>query len=163
MTRYIFACLLLTAVYLLTLASLHPWDIAIGFGFSALIIFAVRMTWGGSSGGVIPLLSRIFWFFPFLFQVAKLMTIGTWNVALMVLHIRPVARLGVVAIPIGDRTPQGVAVTSLVDTLSPGSVLVDIDWEEGVMLFHILEDNEVDEVRDSYQRFYDRYQRRVFP
>jgi multisubunit Na+/H+ antiporter MnhE subunit len=48
-------------------------------------------------------------------------------------------------------------------TLSPGSVLVDIDWQRRDMLLHVIDASDPDAVRADLERFYDRYQRRVFP
>ncbi len=110
-----------------------------------------------------PLWKSLIWFFPFAIRVIWDILAGTWLVASMVLHLRPIQRVGIVAVPIGDRTADGVAVTSMVVVLSPGSVLLDVDWERRVMLFHVLGDATPDEVRANYQAFYDRYQRHVFP
>jgi len=66
-------------------------------------------------------------------------------------------------VPIGERTTSGVAVSALTTTMSPGEVLVDIDWERGVMLIHVLDARDPDAVRARHLRFYERYQRRVFP
>ncbi|CCF84740.1 Na+/H+ antiporter subunit E [Nitrolancea hollandica] len=53
--------------------------------------------------------------------------------------------------------------TSWLITLAPGSVLVDVDWERGVMLFHLLDASDPDATRATVARFYERYQRAVFP
>jgi len=84
-------------------------------------------------------------------------------VALIVLHIRPLVRPGIVAIPFEERTRNGVAVSTLVFTLSPGSYLVDVDWERRLMLFHLIDACDPDAIRIKYHDFYYRYQRHVFP
>jgi multicomponent Na+:H+ antiporter subunit E len=88
---------------------------------------------------------------------------GTWDVALRVLHLRPVEHPGIVLVPIGERTEVGVAVTGLLVGLSPGSLLLDVDTERQVMLFHVIDAGDPDAVRTQLDRFYQRYQRRVFP
>ena len=67
------------------------------------------------------------------------------------------------AIPVGDRTQTGVAVSALVATLSPGEVLVDVDRERGAMLIHVIDAGDPEATRRRHEDFYQRYQRRVFP
>ena len=164
MRRFVPVVLLVTATYLLMLDSFAVADIVVGLLLSSALYAVFRhVVFTGPPLAKPGLLERIIWIVPFALAVAKEIVVGTWTVALMVLHIRPLRRVGIVEVPIEDRTPNGVAVTSMVDTLAPGSVLVDVDWERGVMLFHILGDMTADDVRDAYHGFYQRYQRHVFP
>jgi len=84
-------------------------------------------------------------------------------VALVVLGRRPLDCPGIVAIPIEERTPIGVAVAALAFTLSPGDVLIDVDEEEQVMLIHVLDASDPEAVRARHRNFYERWQRRAFP
>jgi multisubunit Na+/H+ antiporter MnhE subunit len=86
---------------------------------------------------------------------------GTWEVALVVLHLRPLVRPGIVKVPIGERTPTGVAVTALVTTLSPGALLVEANDE--FMLLHVINASDPGAVRKDREDFYQRYQKKVFP
>ena len=113
--------------------------------------------------GPVPRLGRVAAFPLFVVGVLGDIVSGTWDVALRVLHLRRLEQPGIVRVPIGDRTERGVAVSALATTLSPGSVLVDIDWERRDMLLHMIDARDPDAVRERLQRFYDRYQRRVFP
>jgi multicomponent K+:H+ antiporter subunit E/multicomponent Na+:H+ antiporter subunit E len=56
-----------------------------------------------------------------------------------------------------------VVVTAWAITLSPGSVLIDVDWERRVMLFHFIDVTEPDKLREKIQAFYEHYQRSIFP
>ena len=47
--------------------------------------------------------------------------------------------------------------------MAPGTFLVDVDWERGVFLIHILDASDPDAVRHHQEDFYQRYQRNVFP
>jgi multicomponent Na+:H+ antiporter subunit E len=80
-----------------------------------------------------------------------------------VVGLRPVECPGIVLVPIGERTELGVAVTGLLAGLSPGSMLVEVDSQRQAMLFHVIDAHDPDAVRDHLDRFYQRYQRRVFP
>jgi len=66
-------------------------------------------------------------------------------------------------VPLGERTLGGVAVSALAVSLSPGSSLIAIDWEQRIMLLHLLDAADPDAARAELQQFYDRYQRAVFP
>jgi multisubunit Na+/H+ antiporter MnhE subunit len=160
----VFGIILLTATYALVLASFHPWDLAIGATLSALLLGLFRrFLFGDRPARLGDLGSRLVAFVPFAVAVVRDILAGTWAVALVVLHMRPLVCPGIVTVPIEDRSPTGVAVAALVDTLSPGSVLVDVDWERGVMLIHVIDAREPDAIREKHRQFYHRYQKRVFP
>lgn len=164
MARALIIVPLLTLVYALALDSFELWDLAIGALISSAVL---ALAWpqiieapGGVGGN---LLRRAVAFVPFLLAVTRDVTVGTWVVALVSLRLRPLPPTGIVAVPIEERTPLGVAVCALVTTLSPGSVLVDVDDERQVMLFHVMDVRDPDRVRAEQRKFYERYQRHVFP
>jgi multisubunit Na+/H+ antiporter MnhE subunit len=155
---------LLCAVYALTLASADPLDLVAGLLLGAVLLATLRERLprgsredGGSFAG------RAVAFPLFVFGLLSDIARGTWDVTLRVVHLRPVDHPGIVRIPIGDRTRLGVAVSALATTLSPGSVFIDLDEAAGVMLLHVIDASDPDEVRAAHLRFYERYQRRVFP
>jgi len=154
----------LGVLYVLTLASGDPVDLAIGVLLGTMLVVRLdgRLRLVPDPGVVTPT-QRVVWFVPFVGAVLADIVQGTWDVALRVLHLRRLERPGVVRIPIGERSEHGVAVAALATTLSPGSVLIDVDWERGDLLLHVIDASEPDQVRERLQRFYDRYQRRVFP
>ncbi len=163
MIRLLFPTALLTLVYALVLASFQPWDLLLGAVLSgAILLLFRRAIFTGRPAGP-GLLRRIAAFVPFTGTILREIAVGTWQVVLVVLHLRPLVRPGIVALPLGDRTPTGVAVSALATTLSPCSYLVDVDWRRGVMLLHVLDARDPDAVRAAHQHFYDRYQRHVFP
>ncbi len=165
--RYVFAVVALTLVYALTLASFHPWDLLIGAGLSAALLFSFKRvvfeTDSRPAGRRPGLLRRVVAFLPFCLAVFRDILAGTWEVALVVLHLRPLMSPGIVAVPIGERTPTGVAVWALVTGLPPGSFFVDVERERGVALIHIIDARDPDAVREQHQDFYRRYQSKVFP
>lgn len=111
----------------------------------------------------LPLLKRAVWFPVFAFAVFRDIVTGTFTVAMYSLGFRDPDHQGIVAVPIGERTRAGVAISAWSTTVSPGTSLVDVDWEAGQMLIHVMDASNADQVRASHQRFYDRYQRHVFP
>ena len=70
---------------------------------------------------------------------------------------------GVVDVPMGERTAQGVQVSSWVISLAPGTVLLELDWERRVMRMHALDASDPEKLRTEQDNFYQRYQRAVFP
>ena len=164
MKRAAFSLALLTLVYALVLASFSPWDLAFGAVLSGVLLYAFRgYVFGGKPAPLPGLLRKVLAFWPFVFAVVRDTLVGTWQVTLVTLHLKPIGKPGVVTVPIGERTPVGVAVSALVSTISPGAVLIDVDWDEGVMLIHAMDATDPEEVRRSHEHFYQRYQRRVFP
>lgn len=154
----------LGVLYVLTLASDDPVDLATGMllGTVLVILLGSRLRLAPDPGTVTPA-QRVVFFAPFVGAVLADILQGTWDVALRVLRLRHLERPGIVRIPIAERTAHGVAVSALATTLSPGSVLIDVDWERGDLLLHVIDASDPDQVRERLQRFYDRYQRRVFP
>ena len=169
MTRYAFAVVALTLVYALALASFHPWDLLIGAGLSSILLFSFgRIVFrenSDSQAGQLSglLLRRAVAFVPFCLVVLRDILVGTWEVTLVVLHLRPLASPGIVAVPVGERTPTGVAVWAVVTGLPPGSFFVDVDRERGVALIHVLDARNPEAFREEQEDFYRRYQSKVFP
>ena len=163
MTR-VASALGLGVLYVLTLASHDPVDLVTGvlLGTVLVILLGARLRLAPDPGAATPA-QRVVWFLPFVGAVLADILQGTWDVALRVLHLRHLERPGLVRIPIGERTAHGVAVSALATTLSPGTVLIDVDWERGDLLLHVIDASDPDQVRERLQRFYERYQRRVFP
>lgn len=164
MTRHLTTVFALTLVYALTLASFRPWDLAFGASLAAALVFGSRrFVFGASSGRGPGLLSRALAFFPFAAAIFREILVGTLEVTLVTLHLRPLERSGIVAVPIGDRTPMGIAVWAIVTGLPPGSFFVDLDQERGVALIHLLDARDPDAFRRHQADFYRRYQSKVFP
>ncbi len=164
MTRAPRAAAGLAGVFLLTLASTDPVDLAIGLAVGLAVALALGDRLRPRTGAdVPPLAGRVVWLPVYAAAVLADVVAGTWDVALRVLHLRPVDAPGFVRVPIGERSERGVAVSALTTTLSPGSVLVDVDWGRRELLLHVIDASDPDAIRADLQRHYDRYQRRVFP
>ncbi|MDQ4077321.1 MAG: Na+/H+ antiporter subunit E [Chloroflexota bacterium] len=164
MSRWLVSLALLTATYLMVLGSVAPWDVLMGALLSGVLLAGTqRFLFTGRPAPLPDLLGRIVALVPFSLMVLFDIVEGTWMVVLVVLRLRPLHRPGIVEVPIGERSPTGVAVSGIALTLSPGSYLVDIDWERDIMLYHVLDATEPEQIREKYEAFYQRYQRRVFP
>lgn len=163
MVRILLSVLFLTLIYVFVLASFYPLDILMGAAFSGVLLYVFRdFLFGGKPKPSDGFLGRAV-ALP-LFLAASIWDIvkGTWEVTLVVLHVRS-PRPGIIAVPIEERTPVGLAVSAVETTLSPGTYLVDVDRERGVWLIHALDATDPEAVRRDRHDFYERYQRRVFP
>ncbi|HEX5809233.1 MAG TPA: Na+/H+ antiporter subunit E [Anaerolineales bacterium] len=164
MMRLLLSVLGLTVIYSLILLSAHIWDLAIGVGIATGTVYLFRRHLFGSTGLPISRFAqRTLALLRFAWFVYTDVIDGLWLVLAIVLGVRPLTRSGIVAIPIGERTENGVTVTGWALTLSPGSVLIDVDWERKVMLFHFIDATQPEALREKIQTFYERYQRPVFP
>jgi multisubunit Na+/H+ antiporter MnhE subunit len=164
MTRYVATIAGLTLVYALALGSFHPLDLLFGAGLSAtLVVVSRRFVFGEGPRTGPSLLRRVVAFVPFSLAVFREVVAGTWEVTLLTLHLRPLKKPGIVAVPIGERTPTGVAVWAIVAGLPPGSFFVDVDRERGAVLIHVIDAGDPEAFRRKEEDFYRRYQRGVFP
>jgi multicomponent Na+:H+ antiporter subunit E len=158
------AVALLAAVYLLTLGSTHPLDLALGLVLAAALMVGLGGRLRPPQGRDRPPLGlRVAAFPPLVGAVLAEVARGTWDVGLRVLGLRPLEGPGIVLVPIGERSPQGVAVTGLLVGLSPGSMLLEVDEQRRMMLFHVIDARDPEAVRAQIDRLYQRWQRRVFP
>ncbi len=155
---------LLTGVYALTLASFAWEDIALGLALATVLLTLHRHVLLPRHLQPVGRTLRAVAMFPlFAFMAMREIVMGSITVAAFVLGLRQLEHPGIVAVPIGARTPTGVGMSAMILTMSPGSFLVDVDWDERVMYIHVMDASDPDMVRDDLQTFYNRYQRHVVP
>lgn len=164
MTRFIVFVLLFTAVYTTTLSSFALADVLSGLLLAIVLALLFRQALYQTRTDPRPRLStRLLSFIPFWVRLASEVLASSWNVFLISFHLRPLPKAGIVIIPMGDRSDLGVVFTSLLLTITPGSVLVGLDWKKREMLFHFLDATNPNRIRERYHDFYDKYQRHLFP
>lgn len=155
---------LLAGIYVLTLASFAWEDVTLGVGLASVLLMVYRHTLlPKPRQPVRQTLEAIVWFPAFALASVWNIVTGSWAVARIVLGIRPLEHPGIVVVPLGDRTPTGVGLSQMLLTMSPGSFLVDVDWDQRTMLIHVIDASDPDKVRDDLQSFYHRFQRHVAP
>ncbi|MGD9710548.1 MAG: Na+/H+ antiporter subunit E [Thermomicrobiales bacterium] len=165
--RFIGSVIVLTVIYALALASVHPWDLAMGAAFASLVYLLFR-SWLFPFGPPDELPSQnVAWkralHAPaFIGMVVLHILRGTWTVLLIVLRVRPI-RQGIVGIPYGERRESGRVVMAYADTLSPGSVIVEFDDAAQIAWTHLIDASDPDGIREDAQELYDRWQKDVFP
>jgi len=99
------AVALLAAVYLLTLGSADPLDLAFGLVLGAALTVGLGGRLRPPRGRGVPALPvRLAAFPPLAGAVLLDIARGTWDVGLRVLGLRPLEGPGIVPVPIGERS-----------------------------------------------------------
>jgi multicomponent K+:H+ antiporter subunit E/multicomponent Na+:H+ antiporter subunit E len=68
-----------------------------------------------------------------------------------------------VRVPLGRRSKASTGLSGMVLTLSPGTFLIDVDWEKREMLVHAIDASDPEGMREGYDRLYENIQRHVVP
>lgn len=160
MSGFLVRLVLLTGVWLLALGAVSLGDVVIGLILSGGLLWLLGYHHSSRTPHVV--FGRVIHFVPFFVAAMRQIAIGTIEVSAVILGLRE-ATPAYVAVPIRDRTPNGVAVTTWLTTLIPGSALIEIDDEEEIMLFHVFDVADPELFLTSLDDFYERYQRKVFP
>ena len=152
----------LTAIYLLVLTSLHPGDILTGVVLSVLLVAAGRRI--RPLGPVVdePLARRLAGVPALVGGTLVDLITSTWRTARWCLSARRTPP-GLVTVPIPASTPPSAAAWGVRVGLTPDTVVVELDEERGEMLFHVIDARDPDAVRVEQLHSYRRRQRRVFP
>ncbi|MFI7679255.1 Na+/H+ antiporter subunit E [Actinophytocola sp. NPDC049390] len=152
----------LTAVYLLVLTSLHPGDVLTGVVVATLLVAAGRRISPLGPPPPAPLLRRLAGVPALVGGTLVDLARGTWQTAACLIG-RGLADGGLVEVPIPRTGPTSAAAWGIRVGFVPDTVVVDLDEERGRMLLHVLDARDpeavVAEQLDSYQR----RQRPVFP
>jgi multicomponent Na+:H+ antiporter subunit E len=153
-----------TAVYALTVASFAWEDLALGFALSSVVLLTFRNVLLPSRlPSAAQVLKAIAVFPLFLLIALKEIFVGTWQVASFVIGVRKLEHPGIVRVPLGRRSKPSAGLAGLVLTLSPGTFLIAIDWEEREMLVHAIDASDPDQLREGYDTFYERYEQHLVP
>jgi multisubunit Na+/H+ antiporter MnhE subunit len=162
MTRFLFSTIALTIAYLLVLTSVDPGDVLVGAILSAAVAAASTVARPTARRGPTPI-RRLAAAPAFVLGTLADMVRGNWHVARYVLGGRRLESPGIVAIPMGERSPSGVAAWGYTTAISPDEIVLEADDERGVLLVHLLDARDVPAIRARHERTYQRRQRRVFP
>lgn len=162
--RIFLATTALMLIYALALASANPWDLAIGalLGLGLLRMFhEFLLPEPGAS--VAATVTRAIHLPKLIAATGADIVRGTVQVARIVLSPAPPNLSGFVEIPNDSRTETGVVVSGLLNTLSPGSVLISVDPDTESWTIHALDASDPEAVIEDAQDFYHRSQRPVWP
>lgn len=161
MTTLLLRVAALTAVYLLVLTSLHPGDVLTGIALSTLLVAAGRRIRPLGPPPDTALLRRLASVPALVAGTLVDLARGTWETVDGCLG-RPPAP-GLVTVPIAPCGPSSAAAWGIRVGLTPNTVVVEIDEDQGRLLLHVLNASDPDAVRAAQHDSYKRRQRRVFP
>ena len=144
-----------TTIYALMIASTAWEDIVTGAVLSAVLLVIFRavvlpspLPSNRSTVRVVIAGPRYLW------MMIRDIFVGTWTVAKVVLGINRDYHPGIIKIPIGQHSESAVGVAGLCLTLSPGSFLLDVDWEERVMLIHVIDASNWEQIHDEMLEYF---------
>lgn len=144
-----------TAVFGLMTADFSRQNLILGFGISVVLLWGFRkqvvprpLPPSGFALHLIIYAPVLFWYL--LIDILK----GTWAVTLTTLGIRSLRKPGIVKLPIGRHSPYGVGPVGYFVTLSPGSFLVEVDWDAREMLVHVIDASNPEAVRRDAEKYY---------
>jgi multisubunit Na+/H+ antiporter MnhE subunit len=155
MMYLILVILALTGLFMAALAD-FSWQNAVTGGVAATTLVLVYYRWIfprklPAAEFVIHLLLRV----PlFLWYLSVDILKGTWLVTLYVVGIRQLEHPGIVKIPFGNHSDEAVGLVGHLMTISPGSFLVDIDWDDRTMLVHYIDASDPQQLRADVEKYY---------
>ena len=142
-------------VFALTIASFAWQNVVLAVGISALFTWIFRrqviprpLPPNDLALHLLVYAPKLCWYL--LVDILK----GTWQVAMITLGLQPLRQPGIVKLPLGVHSPYGVGPVGYFITLSPGSFMVDVDWDERVMLIHVIDASDPDRVRADAEKYY---------
>jgi multisubunit Na+/H+ antiporter MnhE subunit len=145
----------LTATFCLALASFAWEDIVLGALLSSLLVAVFRRQVFPTPLPRNAQAIRVLVFIP---QVLAMLVVdilkGTWLVTTFVVGLRKLEHPGIVKIPIGHHSLKGAGVVGFLVTISPGSFVVDIDWEGRSMLIHYMDASDPAQLRRDVEKYY---------
>jgi multisubunit Na+/H+ antiporter MnhE subunit len=156
--RWLIATLGGAALYVVLLARWDAWTCLQGLGAGLLACWVSGSAAGkaeGSGGAAPRRLPVAPWrLVRHLPGVAWQVLAGGWRVALVAVGLRPLPRGGLVEVPLaGAPAAMDPVVAALLETLSPGAFLVELDEQRQVVVFHAFDLNDAAELRRRHLRF----------
>ena len=134
------------AIYLVMVGSFGAWALAQGVLFAALAgvlsggLAAPHAGRGGSGPRLLRQLPDL---------LVRQVLLGSWRVARVAAGLRPIPRGGRVTVPLRAALDAETIALALLETLSPGTYLLDVDAERRQLVFHVFD---LDEREDLQRR-----------
>lgn len=145
----------LTLIYALALASFAWQDLVVGAVLSTGLMAIYRTTLFSGPSPSAEYVLHILIYLPKLFAMLLWDIIkGTWQVTTFVIGLRKPDNPGVVEIPLGNHSRPGIGIVGLFITLSPGSFLLNIDWDKRIMHVHVIDASDPDTTRADAEKYY---------
>lgn len=144
-----------TAVFCMVIGSFAWQNVVLGGALSATLMLVFRNQVAPRPLPPVGLSLHILLYAPVLAYYLLVDIIrGTWLVTRVTLGLEPLRRPGIIKYPLPVESHYGAGPVGYFITLSPGSFLVDIDWEERVLLVHVLDASDPDALRRDAEKYY---------
>lgn len=144
-----------TVVFALTIGDLAWQNLLLGLLLSVAIMWVFRRQIVPTPLPANDLVAHLLIYSPkLLWYLLVDILKGTWVMSLTTLGLRPLSKPGIVRVPLGAHSPYGVGPVGFFITLSPGSFMVDIDWDTHEMLIHVIDASDPDQVRSDAEKYY---------
>lgn len=155
MMFYVLVGMGLTLTFAMTLASMAWQDLLMGAVLSTVLLLVYRArilpSHKPEAEFVIHLLVRT----PvFLWYLAGDILKGTWQVTTYVVGLKKLEHPGIVKVPFRHHSDVAVGFVGHLITISPGSFVVDIDWDDRSMLVHYIDASDPDNLRKGVEKYY---------
>ena len=159
MSRVLIRGAALAAVYLLVLTSVAPGDVLVGglLGLGLAALLRPQHARRGAAPWPTRLGAAAIGLVLTLIEMAR----GTWRVVRFCLGSP--ASPGFVEIPRGGRSRFNVALWGVITGEAPDEFPVDVDDERGVLIVHLVDAHDPEDVRARHRRTFERWQRKLVP
>ena len=143
------------AIFCMMVGDFSIQNIVVGIALTGILMHVFRAQVAPRPLPPVGLSMHILLYTPVLFYYLFIDIMkGTWQVVSISLGLKPLRRPGIIKYPIPTKSPYGAGPVGYFITLSPGSFLVDIDWEENVLLVHVLDASDPDALRRDAEKYY---------
>jgi multisubunit Na+/H+ antiporter MnhE subunit len=151
----------LAGLYLAMIGRVHPGDVVVAIVLGGVVALATSNRIRERPTASLPTLAVAAVQFGAAvgFQIAR----GALSFARVLLSRARWRRAGLVEVPAGERSASGEALSGFVISLSPGTLLVDIDARGGRTIVSAIDGSDPDALRAEIRHFYERFQRPLVP
>lgn len=144
-----------TAIFCMMVGDFSWQNLLVGAGLSAALMHIFRAQIVPRPLPPVALSMHILLYSPVLLYYLFIDILrDTWRVMKFTLGIEPLRRPGIIKYPLPTTSHYGAGPVGYFITLSPGSFLVDIDWEENVLLVHVIDASDPDQLRRDAEKYY---------
>lgn len=144
-----------TAVFCMVIGNFAWQNMVMGLALSGGLTYMLRQQVVPRPLPPLPLAAHLLIYAPVLIYYLFIDIVkGTWQVATTTLGFEPLHKPGIIKYPIPTSSPYGAGPVGYFITLSPGSFLVDIDWDEKVLLVHVLDASDPDALRRDAEKYF---------
>lgn len=154
---------ILALVYLLITGDGSIGNCLVGLGIGVMVATLCRLTTGRHRKKERQPLKKLMALPLFAWGTGQALAQGSWTMLRILLGQESWKKVGLVEVPIGERSQTGAIISGLIATATPGSVLIEINWRRGIIKLNVINAAAPDETRAQLERFYQKFQKPLLP